>query len=85
LYFIEEGAFAGSGLIASHFPVFVEVLCNECCLGCKALASVAFEVGSKLNRIEADAFAQSPLIAVHVPASVEVLCDRSFWECNSLM
>jgi predicted DsbA family dithiol-disulfide isomerase len=74
----------GSGLTAIHIPASVEVLCNHCFWNCNSLASVTFELDSKLQRIEESAFEESGLTAIHIPAFVEVLCKQCFSKCNSL-
>jgi hypothetical protein len=51
---------------------------------CKSLESVAFENGSRLERIEESAFQGSGLKSILIPSSVVVLGKESFWGCNCL-
>jgi hypothetical protein len=57
---------------------------QTCFWYCKSLASVTFELDSKVHRIEAFAFQKSGLTWIIVPKSVEVLCRRCFYNCRSL-
>jgi hypothetical protein len=60
----------------------VEVLCNSSFSHCKSLASVRFELDSKLHRIEEYTFTERSLITIQVPASVEVLCTFCFGDSS---
>jgi hypothetical protein len=62
----------------------IEVICQKCFSDCKSLASVTFESGSRLSRLEKSAFSQSGLHSIHFPASIEVICESCFSNCKSL-
>jgi hypothetical protein len=62
----------------------IELLCEFCFYNCRSLASVTFELDSKLQRIDESTFAESGLIAIQVPASVELLCRFYFCDCFAL-
>jgi hypothetical protein len=51
---------------------------------CSALESIAFESGSRLERLEKCAFAGTALKSILIPSSVVVLGKSSFGVCESL-
>jgi hypothetical protein len=57
-----------------------QILCSECSSDCKSLASISFEIGSELVRIESRAVSSSSLksITIHRPSSYR------FSNCDSL-
>jgi hypothetical protein len=54
-------------------PAAVQLIYGECLSYCGLLTSVAFDLASKLFRIDANAFYMSELIAIKIPASVAVI------------
>jgi hypothetical protein len=65
-------------------PSWVVVLGKESFSGRPSLESVAFERGSRLERIEELAFCGSGLLRIVIPSSVVVLGRSSFSLCKSL-
>jgi hypothetical protein len=66
------------------FPSSVEVICESYFSSCKALASVTFDVNSRLSRLEKLAFFQSGLQSIHLLGSLELICESCFGHCKSL-
>jgi hypothetical protein len=65
-------------------PSSVLALCRSCFCQCQSLASLTFERGSRLERIEESAFACSQLKSIVIPSSVVVLGKASFFGCKPL-
>jgi hypothetical protein len=61
------------------------VLGKSCFLECASVSFVAFELNSKLTRIEEEAFCASSLAAITIPSSVQVLGPSCFSLCKSLI
>jgi hypothetical protein len=60
------------------------MICEFCFSDCKSLASITFETGSRLSRLEKSAFSGSGLRSIHFPASIEVICEFCFSDCTAL-
>jgi hypothetical protein len=54
------------------------------CYGVRSIASIKFETGAKLQRIEELVFAKGGLKSIVVPSSIEVLCESCFSGCEAL-
>jgi hypothetical protein len=64
-------------------PSSVTMLGAKCFSSCSALATVIFEGGSHISRIEPFAFfLRSSLISICIPGSVEVVGDNCFRHCT---
>jgi hypothetical protein len=94
---IEESAFTDSGLESIEIPSSVTslgpssfrkcetlILWRNCGYPSLSLESLAFECGSRLDRIEEFAFAENRMESIVIPSSVVVLGKSSFAECNWL-
>jgi hypothetical protein len=63
----------------------VDILGDHCFAKCQSLATVTFESGCKVRRIENYAFSPcQQLKFFDVPASLEIVCESAFRDCASL-
>jgi hypothetical protein len=62
----------------------VTVIGESCFYECGSLASITFETGSQISRLEDRAFSWSGLTSIHLPASVTVIGESCFSGCGSL-
>jgi hypothetical protein len=85
---IDERVFYETGLTSNVKPILIPrsavLLGRESFSHCGSLDSVAFESGSRLERIDEKAFSESGLKSIVIPSSVVVLGNWSFWQCKSL-
>jgi hypothetical protein len=58
---IERSTFRETGLREIVIPASVEVLGEECFLGCTLLQSITFEQGSRLREVGRSAFSEVPV------------------------
>jgi hypothetical protein len=58
----------------------IQVISKEFFQRCKSLSWAAFEIGSRLSKLEAGAFSESGLTSIHLPASVTVIGESCFSE-----
>jgi hypothetical protein len=78
---MEKKASGGTRLIEIVIPASIEILGENCFVGCGSLTSLTVESGSRLSRIEKQAFAGTALIELVIPGSVE-LHVFPLWESN---
>jgi hypothetical protein len=73
-----EFSFSFTGIEKLTLPCSVEVIGVGCFFGCSLLEWLAFEVESKLQRIEDHAFVDTLLSEVELPNSVRFINGRAF-------